>query len=46
MVGGRALNISETLLLLVSLGPSVSSALPRSHPDLCLGIWPRVLVSL
>lgn len=45
MVGGRALNISETLLL-VSLGPSVSSALPRSHPDLCLGIWPRVLVSL
>lgn len=49
MAGGKALSISETLLL-VFLGPSVSSSLPPFHPaTLFLWIsvpWLRVLVSL
>lgn len=41
MLGFRALNISETLLLLVCLGPSVSSSLPHLHPaTLSVGICP------
>lgn len=40
MAGGRALNISETLLL-ACLGPSFSSSLPHSHPTtLSLDICP------